>query len=200
MPGDYVESHNRLLDLVPNNRMVEFGLGEGTQYFLNRFNKVVSVEFFSPDQNIASKYRISNDYWMDHFKKEFSSYSNWEVVGIPLGEEILKAEEDITGVGELPRGSDPRNDYKTELHALLDEFFSKQEPFDFAFVDAGIHLRGDIVNYLFGKVLVISAHDFKDAEKVYGYHRIVVPDSYRQEDGERSAEGTMFWISKEIGK
>lgn len=192
--SDYNHAHEVIFKDGFPKKMVEFGLGIGTQFFIDSCEEVTSIELFTSDNELAGELRISNDSWMPHFRKIFSGYKNWRVIGFEVGEDIIRAERDIVGLTGMPRGSDPSDkEYRKELKKMVD-MLVKGKGFEYAFVDAGSHLRGDIVNELFGVVPIISIHDSKDKEKVYGCHRINVPDNYRVVEGEKCAEGIRFFI------
>lgn len=194
--NDHLFAHGKLFEWLKPKSMIEFGLGEGTEWFLNNCEEVVSVELYSENTELAKKLRISTDEWMPYFKKRFKNYNNWKIIPYNCGEDILRAEHDVTGYGKVDRGDNPTDDgYKRELCDLIKKLFQKRR-YDYAFVDAGIHLRGDIVNELFGKVRVIGAHD-TNTKLIYGYNRIAVPEDYRSEQGPECGEGIIFWIKND---
>src|SRR3990167_789679 len=116
MISDYDHAHEVLFGDKFPKKMVEFGLGVGTQFFLDRCEEVTSIELYTSDQNLAAELKISNDYWMKHFKELFKDYKNWNVIGVEIGKDLITAERDIVGGYGFPRGSDPvSNRYKNEL-------------------------------------------------------------------------------------
>ena len=77
----------------------------------------------------------------------------------------------------------------------------KSNKIDVGFVDAGVCIRGDLVQTLFNKVPVITAHDIAPKEirhldDVYGYGRIRVPENYI-EIYIPFGMGTAFWVKNE---
>jgi len=197
MISDYDHAHEVMFKDGFPKKMVEFGLGVGTQFFLDRCEHVTSIEIYTKDGGLAEALPMSSDYWMGHFREQLAQYDNWEIIGVEIGEEMIRAERDIVGKFGTERGSDPRDQsYKREIGAIVNKHV-KGKGYEYAFVDAGVHTRGDIVNALFGVVPVISAHDFRDSERVYGYHRIVVPDDYEIIDGEKCGEGIRFWRKRD---
>lgn len=192
--NDHFEPHRKLFEKHNIESMIEFGLGEGTSFLLDHLKEVVSVEIYCEDKELAKKLPIANNEWMKKFGQEFRTYKNWEIIPYACGASILKAEHDVTGHGKVERGDDPTsNEYKKEIKKLIDSLF-KNKKYDYAFVDAGIHLRGDIVNALFGKVDIIGAHD-TNTKPLYGYNRIVVPMDYSIEEN-TNGEGITFWKKK----
>lgn len=194
MYDDHLFAHGLLFNKYKIKSLIEFGLGEGTKFFLDRMERVVSVELYTKDHALADQLKISNNHWMNMLSQKFSSYENWEIIPYECGEDILRAEHNVTGHGSVKRGDNPPDDeYKKEIKALIDKLFLKQ--YDYAFVDAGVHLRGDIVNELFGRVKIIGAHD-TNTKSIYGYNRVVCPDDYKVEQGKKCGEGITFWICK----
>jgi hypothetical protein len=125
MISDYEYAHEVLFGDKFPKKMVEFGLGVGTQFFLDRCEEVTSIELYTSDQNLASELKISNDYWMKHFKEVFKDYKNWNVIGVEIGNDLIRAEKDIVGGYGLPRGSDPVNHhYQRELGDVVQEYVS----------------------------------------------------------------------------
>ncbi len=191
--SDHFESHRELFEKHKIESMIEFGLGEGTKFFLEQIHlkEVLSVELYTKDKELAKKLPISTDEWMKKFGREFVAYKNWGIFPYNCGESILKAEHDVTGHGKVERGADPTTkEYLKEIQKLINKLF-KNNKYDYAFVDPGIHLRGDIVNALFGKVKIIGAHD-TNTKPLYGYNRIVVPLDYSVEEN-TNGEGITFW-------
>lgn len=195
MNSDHLKPHEEIFKKYKIESMIEFGLGEGTRFFLDNLKEVVSVEIYTKDINLATKLRIPDDSWMRTFGEKFASYKNWEIIFHDCGKDILEAEHDVTGHGNVERGADPRSDgYKKEIRNLIKQLF-KNKKYDYAFVDPGVHLRGDIVNALFGKVKIIGAHD-TNTKPIYGYNRIIVPPDYNILEN-RDGEGITFWIKND---
>ena len=195
MINDHLIPHGKLFEKHKIKSMIELGLGEGTKFFLDHLREVVSVELYTKDLQLAEKLRIPTDEWMIKFGKEFASYKNWEIIPYECKKDIIEAERDVTGHGKVERGDDPTTKgYLKEIKKLIDNLF-KNKKYDYAFVDPGIHLRGDIVNALFGKVDIIGAHD-TNTRPIYGYNRIVVPANYYVEEN-KNGEGITFWIKNE---
>ena len=174
--------------------MLEFGLGGATEQFIRELDHVTSVEIYTSDKELEEKLKISGPQWAKKFGEELAS-PKWNIVMVEAGDGIIAAEKDVTGKASVPRGSDPTSDkYKKELADIIDSI--DWSGYDYAFVDAGIHLRGDLVNALFGKVRIIGAHDTNDRD-VSGYKRVVCPPEYRVEEHSQGC-GTTFWIQKNI--
>lgn len=80
-------------------------------------------------------------------KKTYKTYSNWTPILIELTDSFIRAEKNITGkTSGIKRGSNPVNkDYLNELDIIINNLLTENQ-YDLAFIDAGIHFRGDIVN------------------------------------------------------
>jgi hypothetical protein len=177
--------------------MIEFGLGEGTLSFLNQLDKVTSVEIYTRDKRLAERLKIADESWAAKCTEKFKRYKNWNLVMYEMKQPIIEAELDVTGVGgAVRRGDNPRSDaYKLELLALFNTLGLEQ--YDYGFVDAGIHLRGDLVNLLFQQLPIIGAHDWND-KAIYGYKRVITPGNYNEENGGGSKAGVHFWIKQAV--
>lgn len=194
---DHQQDHQDIIKQYNINSVIEFGVGEGTNVFLeNCTGKITSVELFTTDYPKAELLKISTDEWIDYSIKQFEKYDNWNAIKYEVQSSILKAEYDVTGKGTngVIRGKSPSNqEYIKELENLISTLNILE--YDMAFVDAGIHLRGDIVNLLFNKVNIITAHDFNTRD-IYGYSRISIPSTYEGFSGNYSSEGLGVFIKK----
>jgi len=196
---DHFHDHQDIIKQYNINSVIEFGVGEGTNVFLeNCTGKVTSVELYTADYNLAEFLKISTDEWVDYSINQFKNYNNWSAVKYQVQSYVIDAEYDVTGKGNrgVVRGGSPSNtNYITELSNLIETLNVSE--YDMAFVDAGIHLRGDIVNLLFDKVNIITAHDF-NTQDIYGYSRILTPNTYNNFSGNYSNEGLGVFIKKEL--
>lgn len=196
---DHYQDHKDIITQYNINSVIEFGVGEGTNVFLeNCKGKITSVELYTTDYHKAELLKISTDEWIDYSIKQFKGYNNWNAIKYEVQSSILDAEYDVTGRGEngVTRGDSPSNqEYIKELENLISTLNILE--YDMAFVDAGIHLRGDIVNLLFNKIDIITAHDFNTRD-IYGYSRILVPQTYEVFSGNYSNEGLGVFIRKNI--
>ena len=73
-------------------RLLEFGLGEGTEYLLDNAGEVTSVEISLGEFNRG---------WYNRCMEKYSGYKNWEVKYIEAGEGIREGHERITREGRL---------------------------------------------------------------------------------------------------
>jgi len=196
---DHFQDHQDIIKQYNINSVIEFGVGEGTNVFLeNCIGKITSVELFTTNHTTAELLKISTDEWIDYSINQFEKYDNWNAVKYDVQSPILNAEYDVTGKGNkgITRGNNPSSkEYIKELSGLIDTLNVSE--YDMAFVDPGIHLRGDIVNLLFNKVNIITAHDFHTKE-IYGYSRITIPTNYSGYKGNYSNEGLGVFIKKDL--
>jgi len=196
---DHSRDHEDIIKQYNINSVIEFGVGEGTNVFLeNCTGKITSVELYTADYDLAKLLKISTDEWVDYSINQFKNYNNWNAVKYQVQSDIINAEYDVTGKGDrgVARGNAPSNiNYIVELSNLIDTLNVSE--YDMAFVDPGIHLRGDIVNLLFNKVNIITAHDF-NTQNIYGYSRISAPNTYNSFSGNYSNEGLGVFIKKDL--
>ena len=113
---------------IPNKKdlsILEFGLGDGTEYLLKNFKNVYSYELMN----------TSN--WYDITVKKYSDFTNWKHK-LVLWNEIGFKDYDTN----LPK-------------SLLDDIDSllKDDLYDVVFMDGGYHVRGDIVNVIINKFI-----------------------------------------------
>jgi len=189
--SDHNIFHTQLFREFKIQNMLEFGLGQATEQFLREVPKVTSLEIYTDDKKAEETLKISGPQWAEKFKKEFNN-PDWRVIMVRAGVGIMHAEYQVTGHSTSPRGANP--EATAYLKEIDDIVASLTEPYDYVFVDAGIHLRGDIVNALFQRFPIIGAHDTNDRQ-IYGYERVKVPSNY-QERRHLSGCGVTFWIKK----
>lgn len=183
--------------------IIEFGCGDGTESFLNQCSKVVSVELLTSKNELSDKLKISSDYWCKYLSEKYKQYKHWNLIPVEISDNIIEAEKIVTGNNpQYKRGSNPPDSaYTKDLNDMVKNTLSNHS-FDMAFVDAGIHLRGDIVNILFGLVDIIGIHDSNVGSSdpddpnhnIYGYNRIRPPSNYKVTNGTESICGTRFYI------
>jgi hypothetical protein len=157
---------------IPNKQdlsMIEFGLGDGTEYLLKNFKNVFSYEL------------MNTKTWYLEAVQKFSINENWDHK-LVLWEEIGFRDYEVN----LPE----------QLLKDIDTLFEKNN-YDTVFMDGGYHVRGDIVNYIINKFYpkYIVIHDINYAFEEDGYHRISVPSNYRTEKN-TNGEGTMIFIKE----
>jgi hypothetical protein len=169
--------------------MLEFGLGVGTEYLLDNCEKVTSVELSAGDYNKE---------WHDQTVKKLKDYKNWDCVYVDLTQDIKDANQ------RAQKLRFPLEDtkYLKSLKSITDKFLENKK-YDFIFVDAGIHTRGDLVNLSFDKADIIAAHDtsrktYRVLENIYGYNIVNVPENYTEIHYECTYMGTTLWIKNDL--
>jgi len=176
---DHLPFLRRVFALRPVASCLEFGLGEGTRLLLDSCEHVTSLELAS---------RPGHDEWFQRCLEMYRGDSNWEPILHHCGEQLREADR----IGEAGGYPIADHGYLAELAEVVGRVLSRRS-YDLAFVDAGIHNRGDLVNLLFDRVPIIAAHDTNGLERHYGWDLVAPPASYRRV---RFTEGlgTTFWI------
>lgn len=189
---DWIPPTEKLFERIKPKSIIEFGLGEGTKFFLDNYPRVLSVEIYTSNPELAESLPMSDLRWVDFYKKEFAHYDNWGVFKYDCGELMMKAEKEVRREDKM---QDPLDDkYMIEINKLI-RFLFEKEKFDYAFVDHGMHLRGDFVNALFGHCDAIGLHDFNTPGS-YGNHRVKTPKNYTEEECLDGC-GTKFWVKND---
>ncbi len=194
---DHIENFKRLMGPIHIHSFLEFGLGYGTKFFLDHCDEVTSLEFVLPDPSIEPCDRCArlyeSDRWYNQCLQLFEEYANWHPL-LCLSSPFIQEADIISH----QKSQDPAlidASYLLELKYLCDELFSKKT-YEMAFVDPGIHMRGDLVNELFGRVPIIVAHDTNCANEKYGWSKIQTPCNYEKIHFSNGM-GTTFWVSQE---
>lgn len=167
------------------NHLLEFGLGDGTEFLLDNCNKVTSVEISLGDYNKS---------WHDKCVEKYKDYKNWDVYYIDAPKEVVEANDEAINK-RYPI------DYSAHIPKLKTIVNKYAKNTDMIFVDAGFHNRGDLVNLCFNKAKVIAAHDSSRDESrilknIYGYNIVNVPDNYIEFHFEDTYMGTTIWVEK----
>jgi hypothetical protein len=138
-------------DLISNKdqmTIIELGCGEGTQYLLDNFKEVISIEYS----------RYPYDFTVTSPKHTF--------VKLEASQETIKKDDVlIETMGET------RPDFTEEVDMLMEEV--KKYKADIIFVDFGFHFRGEVVKALVkrDKIKIIAFHDIN--EPYYGYNKLI---------------------------
>lgn len=213
---DHIPHFKRIFQKIPPRTLIEFGVGFSTKYFLDHAQKVVSVELLTDG--------IGLDWIMDCVEL-YKEYHNWIPIGYFSGEEFQYRNRNYRygldlnvlpfryiGIESVRKAAiyQPAHcrsyasidaSYLDDMNGFLEYLVESDTEMDIAFVDAGLCLRGDLVQLLFHKVPIILAHDISPMETrmfqdVYGYGRIEVPENY-QEIYLPYGMGTCVWVKKE---
>lgn len=184
---DHVRSFQQLFKIQKINSFLEFGVGKGTKFFLDNCQSVTSIEL------VVESRQKDVEPWYEKCCDFFKNYTNWNpsmhVFSSNFDQADQRAHEQLD-----PEEIDGA--YLTEINLLCDQIFQSQK-FDLAFVDPGIHIRGDIVNALFDRVDIIVAHDTAcTLHQMFGYYKVRSPNNYVKLVS-KYGSGTTFWIKKD---
>lgn len=185
---DWVPYFKEVFDSVEIDSFLEFGLGVGTEFICDHATEVTSVELSLGDYNLE---------WTNKTKETLKDYTNWELNYIQVPEEIVKSNQDAI------ENQYPLKDlsYLTVLEKLVTPFMTEKE-YDVIFVDAGIHNRGDIVNFAFGHAPIVACHDSdrtgRVIKNIYGYNIVNPPENYVEIHKDNSYCGTTFWVDSSL--
>ena len=178
---DYLPIFTRLFDQVAIERMLEFGLGMGTKFFLDRVKHLTSVEIIVGEQTPDSF--LSN-------KKLYEGYRSWSPVLYHASAHCDWANHTVIE-GQNPALYDAT--YLLELRKLVFSL-TEEDSYELVFVDPRIHNRGDLITPLFDRVDIIVAHDTNHT--LYQWDRIYTPSNY-EKIVFTEGQGVTFWVKKE---
>jgi len=181
---DHLPVFDALFSTVKVSSFLEFGTGDGTLFFLERCPSVTSVEMATRSR------RELHTAWYDTCVARYSGFGNWNHSLYECGDDLSNADEAAQRGERLLGRHGPG--YLGEIAELVAGLTASSP--DVAFVDCGVHARGDIVNALFGKVPLIVAHDMGGSPVEYGWVRIKVPNGYRA-FGFSTSQGVTLWAS-----
>lgn len=183
---DHVRAFRALFDFYPIASFLEFGLGLGTKFFLDHCDQVTSIELL-----VKNRHSFVIPWYCDCLDL-FKNYSNWSPRLHVFSNRVNEANDLAI------RNLNPElynSDYLREIDSFFDELFQNSH-FDLAFVDPGMHIRGDLVNALFNRVEIIAAHDTNFNSASYGWYKIQTPENYEKISCNYGS-GITFWVSKE---
>ena len=176
---------SKIFEFTKISNMLEFGLGVGKPYLADNTEYLKSVELSLGSYNLQ---------WYEQTVESMKKYKNWDCVYLEVSDQIIQANENAQKLRF------PLQDigYLDELNALVLPLITDKK-YDFIFVDAGIHTRGDLVNISFHKADIIAAHDTsrdpnRILKNVYGYNIVNVPEDYTEIHFEDTYMGTTIWI------
>ena len=167
---DHTKCFAKLLEIQNIDSFLEFGVGEGTKFYLDHCKEVCSVE-------ILGQAKMGNlPYYYDCCVL-FNQYPNWSSILHFCGNALNNAVE----IAEIYRVNPEslNNEYMQEIHQICDDLF-KDKKYDAVFVDSAVIVRGSIVNALFNRTDIIMAHDYNALPHIYGWNWVKTPSSYEQ--------------------
>jgi hypothetical protein len=162
------------MDSIKNKKnlsIIEFGLGDGTEFLINNFKNVHSFEL------------ADTKTWFDEANVKYANSKNWT---------CEFAHFDNYGFYDymlnLPQAL---------LDKLVDLF--SQSKYDIVFMDGGYHNRGQIANFILNqfspKAMII--HDINYAFQQDMYDQIIVPEDYSFVD-DTNGEGTRIYYKQGV--
>lgn len=202
---EHVEHLKNVFTTIKIRTMLEFGCGFSTKYFIDNSDEVISVEFITNG---------TGPEWLQSCIDLYSTISTWHPIAYfsSWPGDIDWAPNKYMGLESVYLAAAYQPVYM-ESYALIDPSFlvdlhnfvttmTIYNSVDFAFIDAGVFIRGDLVQVCFNKVPIIAAHDIapkarRHIDDIYGYGRIEVPDNY-EEIYIAKGMGTAFWVKKEF--
>lgn len=184
---DWYTYFQLIFEKVKINNFLEFGLGNGTEFLLDHCGHVTSIEISLGSYNKS---------WYDTCKSKYKNYTNWNPVYIEASQEIVRANE----IAQQQRYPISYSEHLPELKKITDRALQDKN-YEFIFVDAGIHNRGDIVNLVMGKAPIIAAHDSsrdpgRILKNIYGYNIVQSHPDYLEFHFEDTYMGTTIWVNK----
>lgn len=201
---EHIRHFKRVFSKMQVNTFLEFGVGFSTKYFINHCKNVISVEFVTPG---------SGPEWIQYCIDLYRNCKSWKPIVYFAGNGLNTdwAQYKYMGTESVYKACAYQPAHRKSYAPIdssflddLDAFVTQQvatNEIDVAFVDAGVCIRGDLVQTLFNKVPIIAAHDIarkelRHLDDVYGYGRLVIPDNY-EEIYVSFGMGTAFWVKKE---
>ena len=181
---DHVLFFNTLFRHTKINRFLEFGLGAGTQFFLENCDQVTSVELIT--EPVAA-----GRAWFEKCRQMYDGVTNWAGILYVCG----PAAAEITRLGHLGKNELPLDaETMLEVTKVTNRFVPTENMYDLIFVDCGILFRADLTNQMFGKADIVVAHDTGDAYFTYGWNRLAHPADYCM--FKTTDNRTTAWIKK----
>lgn len=181
-----------VLDLIHDkktSKILEFGIGEGTRALVKNFGDVFSLEI------------LDNKDWFQKMYDELKSNDNFGGLYIDAPELFAAHKKFVESAYPTPRGQNFQDERPSKL--LLDILERTKAEIDYSqyqvfFVDAGVYLRGEIVNFVKQfKPRYILVHDTNGFED-YGYDLAQCEDYlYLNFQTCEGCDGTGLFIRKE---
>lgn len=197
--ADYIPHMRRLFNKMKVRTLIQAGCNYSTKYFLEKCDKVITIEFLSPG--------TSDKYFIESLKL-FKKSKNW----LPLAFNADLKNESFNKACAYQCATHKNYALIDPQYVFdLDAYFKKQvesvqkkgSVVDVVFVKThGIYLRGDMVNlFLWRSIPVVIASDTNSDEGpgatkgLYGWFKIYTPPEYVKIYFPFGS-GTTFWIKK----
>jgi hypothetical protein len=148
----------RIFNIKKINKMLEFGLGNGTEFLCDNVDFLYSVEL-----------AVHGDHnkWHDTIKSKMNSYTNWQSDLIMCPKSIIDADTIV-----LKNKNYYLEDkiYSVDLKNIVEPYIKKE--WDLIFVDPGIHLRGEMIGWCIEENIPIIVNHDTEFQSLYGYDLI----------------------------
>lgn len=186
---DWIKYFQVIVAESPTTALLELGLGDGTEFFLDNYKHVISLELSLGSYNKG---------WFDKCLNKYKDYTNWTPIYVDLPSSVHESNR-LAVSNRHPINYDK---HIIDLKNILTPVFNDNQ-FDTIFVDAGIHNRGELVNLCFNQANIIVAHDTsrdpnRILKNIYGYNIVEVPNDYTEIHFEDTYMGTTVWVKKDL--
>lgn len=197
---DHIPHWRRLFNTKKIRGFLECGCGYSTAYFLDKVEKVVSIEYITPGYG---------DDWYKVCLSLFSDRSNW--IPMTYNENFRSNSFNNACAYQCSTHKDYSLTDPTYLKELDSHFKtvianakSGGYEIDVAFVDPGIYIRGDLVKLLLkNNIPIVTAHDTNsdrgtsEEENLYGWNKVTTPANYIK-IFIPFGQGTTFWVREDL--
>jgi hypothetical protein len=200
--ADHLPHWRCLFNTMPVRGFLECGCSVSTKYFLDRSEKVISIEYINPGYGDKSyreclKMFDDNPKWIPLlFNENLRSNSFNNACAYQCSMHKDYALIDPTYLKEL------NEHFKCQIELSRNDGYD----IDVAFVHPCVYIRGDMVKLLLSnKIPVVAAHNtssdhgVKEKENLYGWNKVVTPPDYVK-IYIPYGHGFTFWINKQYPK
>ena len=167
--------------------MLEFGLGDGTLFYVAEGLRVTSVEVVAPN--------LPGREWFDKCYEKLSKNPLWDGYYVEVGEDVAAVEigirRDEHSCTRPWNGFDPEHPVLKQLGDAILPWTS--QTWDLVLVDAGVHMRGEIANFIWPSTKILAIHDCDDAPNMYGWE---ITKHFAQEAKQLSYNSTRVWVKE----
>lgn len=148
----------KIFNIKKINKMLEFGLGNGTEFLADYVGYLQSVELAVNE---------GHKQWYDTISSKLQSYKNWKSEFILCPESIVNADIEVL---KNKNYNATDKSYLPLLKNIVQPYL--QESWDLVFVDPGIHLRGEMISWCIEKNIPIIVNHDTEFQTLYGYDLI----------------------------
>lgn len=200
----YLPHFKKIFSLIKIKTLLEFGQNQGTKFFIDSCNKVISVDFithgYGPGtfQSYLSLFaECPNWIPIAYFSGYQGPFPSWAPYKYLASEHVYKACSYQTVTHKSYAKID--DFYRMELESFIKNLI-KCHKIDLVFIHPILYLRSDLIELLFSKMGIIVAYETNsraagETDDVYGYCRLQSSEDY-EEIFLPGGAGTTVWISK----